>query len=375
MEVRNRISVELLVTIESAKAKGNPLNSLSKSDEMIYDSGRVILFSKFLAEEWDLDFVALYLHNRDILQKHFNIRFRELTMQGIKTPEDLLDYPEKLREIVVTQQRVNEKHSAKALVSDPLILPPLVPSPLQQSKMMTLHRSTSTNSYLGEKNNQFQMSPPRKRNIKLKCLHALSDNKGKVVPIALPPQLYFAPCSALPEAPAVAFHIKTLPVCCEIVLPKCQSKLRKYVCNRIVVGVKKRLEAVAPVRPQSRGLLIDEQELLIPITTFLMLLCEEWRAMPAELREKFGSVGQAALSLEKLNDIYDHNCIAQKERLEEIRQTGILLSQSEAFLMTLEKQLRRSERRWKENRHHATDLELEALQNLRLQITEEMAKK
>lgn len=388
LEVRNRICVELLVTVEASKGKGSPLNSLLKSESMIYDTERVVMFSKFLAEEWDLDYLALFLNSRDILQNHFSIKFRELAMQGVRSPDDPFDYPEKLRDMVLSQLRVNEEFAPKTwlrpLQSDTPALPPVPATEIGPPSASAMEidwadgmaaktrQSESQGSFFASKTDEERSAAQsrRKKRPTLKPLYA-SEAKERVVPIALPATLYFVPDAGLLNAPSLAIHISSLPVCCELVLPKCHSKYRKHLSERIILGVKRRLEAVAPVMPGVHSLDIDDSRMLIPISVVLCTICEEWRLMPAELREKFGSVGQAALSLEKLNDVYAQNCVASKERLEEIKQTEVLLSQCKATMATLEKKIRRLERRWKENRKHATNDELESLQGLRVSVSEE----
>lgn len=404
LEVRNRICVELLVTLEASKAKGNPMNSLIKNDSMIYDTDRVNTFSKFLAEEWDLDYLSLYLHNRDIIQNHFNIKFRELAMQGVRSPDDPFDYPEKLREILLSQLRASEQFAAKALLrplqEDRPALPPVplaknnssrIPSstggalvaPGPEDGRAFVRRSGSAGSIFvegagpeaaAEGGESREAVIKRKKKTMLKPLY-ISESKEKVVPIALPPTLYFVPDSGLPEAPSLAFHAMSLPVCCEVVLPRCHSKLRKYLGGKVIAGIKRRLESVAPVRPGENGINIDEENVLVPISVFLFTVCEEWRQMPQELREKFGTAGKSVVSLGKLNDVYASNCQAQKERLEEIKQAEIQLSQCSSTIATLDKAVRRCERRWKDNRRHATDEELNNISNLRLSATEEQAKR
>lgn len=373
-------------------AKGSPLNSLTKDDSMIYDTERVTIFSKFLAEEWDLDYLALYLNNRDLLQRYFNVKFHQLTVQGVKAAEDPFDYPDKLRGILLSQQRINDefapKNSMRPLQADVPALPPVPDSahPLSPAvgsakgnryleDTTPLKRSKSQGSYLGGlAHGQDGGSSQRRKRLTLKPLY-VTETTEKIVPVALPPSLYFVPDAGLPETPSLAFHKSSLPVCCEVCLPRCHSKLRKFLGNRVTLGVKRRLEAVAPIIPEEHELNIDTEKLLIPISVFLYVICEEWRSMPVELREKFGSVGQAAMSLEKLNDVYSQSCFAQKERLEEIKHTEVLLSQCKSILITLEKKIRRLERRWKESRNHATNEELEALQDLRVKVSEETARR
>ena len=386
MEVRNRISIEVLVTVEASKARGNPLNSLTKNNSMQYDTDRVNTFSKFLSEEWDLDVLALYLHNRDILQSNFGVKFREIAMQGIRTPDDLFDYPQKLRDIVQTQLKAKDSYGADTLLKP--VLPPVPSSNHHESRPLSanlswspqpeegpyLIRSESVGTYFDKNPSAEAISKKRKKRKTLKPLYC-TETKEKVVPIALPPTLYFIADAGLPEAPSVSFHSRTLPLCCELVLPKCSMKVRKRLSARVLLGIRKRLEAVAPLQPGGPRLSLSEDDLLVPFSILLYTICEEWRLMPQELREKFGSVGQAAIGLEKLNNIYAENNTALKERLEEIRQTEMMLSQCKATIITLQKKIRRLERRWKQNRKHATDEELENLQKIRLAVTEEEARK
>jgi ankyrin repeat protein len=408
LEVRNRISVELLVTMEAARAKGNPLNTLTKTDSLIYDTDRVTLFSKFLAEEWDLDYLAVYLHSRDQLQTHFSVRLRDLAVHGVRAPEDPFEYPEKLRDILLAQLRGLAKYGPKALLRPPL---PPVPAPAPGAISAAAEeenfpgsgnalRSGSAPAGGGAERGSIDGSNPgsnpdpsaelpskrRRKAGALKPLPAaglpggggglsVGESQEKAMPVALPPSLFFVPDAGLPEAPSLAFLGPSLLSCCDLALPQCPPKLKKYLSARVMLGVRRRLEAVAPVRPgtEGGGLNIDEDKVLIPISVFLCTLCEEWRLMPKELREKFGSVGAAAECLEKLNDVYASNCLASKERLEEIKQTEMLLSQCKATTLNLEKKIRRLERRWKESRVHASDLEMDTLRDMRLGVTQETA--
>ena len=51
---------------------------MGKTQGIEIDGKRAIIFSKFLSEEWDLDYLAMFLHFRDSIQKQFNLNFYDV---------------------------------------------------------------------------------------------------------------------------------------------------------------------------------------------------------------------------------------------------------------------------------------------------------
>jgi hypothetical protein len=51
----------------------------------VLNGKRITMFAKFLSEEYDLSYVALYLHCRESMQAHFNVRFTSLVTPRIWT--------------------------------------------------------------------------------------------------------------------------------------------------------------------------------------------------------------------------------------------------------------------------------------------------
>jgi hypothetical protein len=358
------MSVELLVTLEAAKIKGNPLTSIERDDNLVYDCGRASAFSKFLSEEWDLDFLAIFLLNRGILQKQFNFKFKDVFNFGLCPTTDLFAHSNKLRGLAMTQFKDRED---------------VVPA--VKRRLMSQSLDGALSQLESEGKNPVAPSSRRNRNGSVtgvpECIHGFE----KVVPIAVSAYLHFLPDAALPEAPALCFHRDMLDACSEIILPDCPAALRAHVSEKVLFCVRKLLRDVTPIqrRASVTGGSAAESEpaafTYIPASVFLNVLCEQWKSVPEEIRQKFAGAAKAGKSLERLNDVYDNNNRASKERLEEIRQTEMKLSQSASRLLKLRKQERKWERKWKDNKRLSSQEDMDTLTNLRVQITEEEARR
>lgn len=87
MEIRKNICIEFLLCLEQLLAVSEqsrvsdlPASATAVQDmgEDVYDGERAQLFAKFLSEEYDLDFLAMFLQVRESLQTAFRFRLRDL---------------------------------------------------------------------------------------------------------------------------------------------------------------------------------------------------------------------------------------------------------------------------------------------------------
>ena len=106
LEVRRQIFMEFLHTMqhyidvsEQARYKEVPGYSDAASAvplhaaDVMFDGGRAQLFAKFLSEEYELDFLALFLQKRLVIQTAFGFRLRDLTQSRIWVDEVAISSP------------------------------------------------------------------------------------------------------------------------------------------------------------------------------------------------------------------------------------------------------------------------------------------
>jgi hypothetical protein len=394
-----------LIGIEKSLRRGDPLdNDYEPPESRVFNCSRSIIFSKFLSEEWDLGFVALYLHTRDILQAHFGIKFKEFTALPLAPTEKIISHSAKLRTIAQNQTKTLAMTMSHAMLKTPSVDNAKSSPGSGPQKYTATNAALDTNklSRSGSAGNGRQMRATKagtargtgKALQKRKKLGGEYESDvlngidiDRVIPLELPSKLHFIPDTSFRDSPALAFDMSSLEVCCERVLPKCSSKLRAFLAKHVVRSVRSLmgLQNAPPKRlpPDDSSFhsfltssSIDMSEtLLIPISTFMFVVLDQWRSVPAEIREKYGAAGSSSVSLDKLNEAYADNCKAKADRLEEIRKTKILLNQSDVALVKLDKQIKRAERRWRENHELASDEDLKVIADLKAKKTEECANK
>jgi hypothetical protein len=92
LEVRKQVCLEFLcglerlITVsEKARISALPASAVAVQEigEHVYDGERAQMFARFLSEEYDLDFLAMFLQVREVVQTVFHFRLRDLTQARV----------------------------------------------------------------------------------------------------------------------------------------------------------------------------------------------------------------------------------------------------------------------------------------------------
>ena len=100
-ELRYKVCLEFLMTLEDRISLAEPSleneTGRESAEEIIrrcmmennsalcINADRALLFSKFLSEEWDLDYLAIFLHHRQVLQATLGVNLKEIVTSRVVT--------------------------------------------------------------------------------------------------------------------------------------------------------------------------------------------------------------------------------------------------------------------------------------------------
>lgn len=352
-ELRYKVCLEFLMTLEDRISLAEPSleneTGRESAEEIIrrcmmennsalcINADRALLFSKFLSEEWDLDYLAIFLHHRQVLQATLGVNLKEIVTSRVVTG-------------VTSGAEV-----LKTLASDD--------DSLGMSQAVTLLKNAPAT-------------------------------------VALPTSVRLVADYTFSESPLVAVHNERLLYLVQQLSPSSTPEARAYLCARVHKRVRlKKAETVKRIaKPvmntstlemdfaasqtqlaQAAAAGADTEEIdgcimvdgmpVVPIYLILVILMEEWRLIPPEAKQSISEVGKASeASLKELNALYDNNC----ELMQTLVRRGLELEAEfracEGTLNQQEKQCRRLERRWNDN--VATADELMQLQEIRVIVTE-----
>lgn len=92
LEIRTQVCLELLCGLDRLLAVSDAARvaelpesatAVQQMGEDVYDGERAQMFSKFLSEEYDLDYLAMFLQVRETIQKAFHFRLKDLNQARI----------------------------------------------------------------------------------------------------------------------------------------------------------------------------------------------------------------------------------------------------------------------------------------------------
>lgn len=324
LEIRQRVCFEVLATLEHIISIGETsllaMTADSECMEVSVDGGRAQMFSRFLSEELDLDYLAMFLHARDLIQTDLAISLVDIN------PQHTLPIP-------------NHHLHASQPQSNPI-----------NDRLAAIQSETH--------------------------ISTIRPIESVVVPYELPGRLHYVSDVTMPHTPLVSFEVSKLPWLCGIVAPNASVKLRLYLADRVVKVVEKLLQqsrhrVVAFLQTAGRFMQPMDAPIsvtLIPIAVFINVILEEWRAVPVDAKANIGSGGESSDSLKKLNDIYDGDNAKMKAFAQMTRNLEAELILCDSTLLKLDKDRRRLERKWKNKLASAEDLQ--ELQNVRVKQTE-----
>jgi ankyrin repeat protein len=350
LEVREKIIVEILLSLDKFIHIGDSLQ-LNNRKELMVNGCRSSLYSKFLSEEYDLAYLAIFLDNREILQNYLRFKLKDTIKMGVYCAD--------------TSPHMN-------------------------------YNLDSTKKKVQNKNDNLNL-----------------DLTSKIIPVNLPSSLRFVPDITLPDAPLVGCEISHLALLCMSLIPQGNLRQRSYIVeeilkdtkNLVINGLKRQgfmqgtiaptneqvlsyinMEDGAPLSIIPRkdpnessnpatdhdGIRIAGTDVII-IYSILDTLMEQWRKIPIAEKSTFGSIGQTTESLKRLNNMYDKNCEKFKNLEKTIKDTKILLSNVNSKILKQEKSCNRLDRKY--NDHIATNDEMDELGRLKVVILESISEK
>ena len=367
-EMREKVCLEIMVTIESITKAGEAAqlsgtfgthakgmkgaDSLSTSHESVVadikiDGGRVPLFAKFLAEELDLDYLALFLQSREVVQADLGLRLADATPQAIN--EVLHAHPDPPVPGAFSFLSTDEFRNS-----------------MEMSKNRTVNRTAEVHGT---------------------TFAGVSEGpKHKIVPFDLPRNLNYIVDITMPHAQLVGVEYSRIDWLVSKLVPQCSQEEKRFFADKILDATDKLLEqsnkrwemilplhATLPayVLPAHKGIYGSEGNYYVPLYCLFNVVCEMWKQVPLETKNGFMPSGNAAENLSDLNDIYDNDNALMKGIAKQIADTEIERTEKKAAIMKIDKKKRRLERKW--NNGMASADELMELQNLRVALTEERA--
>jgi hypothetical protein len=284
------------------------------------------MFSKFLSEEWDVDYLAIFLHYRSNIQTYCKFKFADLAAP----------------------------HAAESDQND------------SGSSSTTI---TGNNNTIKEKSNKKNKS----KKIPLKTQNKIRVELPELICNMQRKSLYFLDELAFPKAPLVAFDISILPSICLLFLPRASLQVRTYFADKILefssMQVQAALKAVVAQlndhadRADRIGFKVNGV-VVIPVYLVFYVLCLEWDVIKKNDVSILQKVKEVNESLRKLNNIYDQDCLLIKSIKKDTKKYEIELSKCNNEILKLEKAKRRLERKWEDNL--ASEEEREELVNLRV---------
>ena len=378
MEFRRRATLEILATLDHVAAvaelallastfgqdsksmtKGSASNSLIETEAssiknihplISIDGGRAALFAKFLAEEFDVDYLAMYLLTRSRLQKSLGIQLRELAPMLLN--EVAHAFPDPPAGLITA----NAFGSEQALVD-------AAPPPPKKLMGSSIHGTTFDGIATGPL------------------------SKHKFAPISLPNYMDFISDVTMPNANLAAIAHERLTWLVEKLIPGCSITQRTYFIDKVLEMTEtqlknsnKRLEMLLPLhtvlpaecQPSAMGICIGGAY-YVPVFNLLQAVCEQWKMVPPETKGSFSASGSTSGNLTQLNTFHDNDNALMKGMKQKIKATNQDINTVSGDIMKLDKKRRRIERKWKFGL--TSETELTELTATRVAIVEQEAEK
>lgn len=386
-------------------------NNMQNVDTTIFNGKRASLFAKFFSEEYDADFLALYLQKRDTMQAVLQHKLKDVNQTRVWIEVEA----EKHSKMTVKTAHASSLLDIGLDGDFSVVLPPAPPPQSMPAKGKAKKKGTGTTDV-------FKGTAVTTK--------VVAPSKGKSVPsfVSLPRHWLFCGDCALTEAPLVSFHVSQLPLFCMYLLPDTPVPLQRYLAERVLAFAKNcivldmddnaaagnmshadTLSAAASIISTSmdgggddddddddraggggggrRGgasvadtlsarsltksrAAARRKEVLarvdiqhIPLSCMMTCLCEEWGKITFEVKMGMMEAGNPIESLRSLNDIYDDNCKMMKDLIASIKATEMELSNAHSVVLNLERNLRKLDRRWKQGT--ATEVELNEIEDVK----------
>eukprot|EP01036_Dinobryon_divergens_P024327 gene24327-32765_t len=363
MEVRERVCVELLLTLELQMEASVRLRVVSSAQEIqqlildkdlegqgdVYNADRALTFSRFLSEDYDIDFLALYLQARNALQvRVLKIKLRHCIQERIwrGDSEVKADGERGLGRTATGEAKVAKGRKAHLL---------------REVLLTRTAEDVPTAIAAGDSKKKTNAKSQRTAGVALSSSAELALEGKKVVPVSLPQLWHYAADLVMPESPLIAFEEGALGAVLLQLLPGLAAALRRYIHSNLLQHCRRHIARAAPAPAES--------PLLVPVALFLSFLCAEWKKVPLSSKlSALSTVSRASDSLRSLKDIYDRDCEMANAAEAAVVAAQVKLTEAQARQMQLDKALRRVERKWTAG--VATEAELEKIQSLRKESSE-----
>lgn len=409
MEIRKKVCVEILLSLdllirrseESAVALSTEKSELSEASDLLssilndpessvrMNGHRAQIYAKFLSEEFDLVYLAIYLNARESIQRYFGIRFRDL---------------------IQPMQWNKPSNSAIASI-------------VRNSQFGRFDDNTIGFAWPSSDN---QNSSNAFESVEAQHFQVIDENTSqpfKASQVELPKRMIFISDFSICDIPMLAFDSGLLFSILTHIFPEYSSLGKLYLkykvlsslspfikeyCDilhgllhidrsyggkieRLLSEIEKIMDSLnnsmtSLSSPSIQGtdssdLNITEASIgvpikggnYIPIDLLLYVLCLEWKNVPPEAKKSFGNQGNALDSLRSLNDLYENNFEAMHRIQTDIREMKTLIGQVNARILVLDKKNRRLDRKWKNNQ--ISPDELLEWQDIKSQITNEATEK
>jgi hypothetical protein len=461
LEIRTQVCLEFLCGLErlihcseTSRIAELPPSALAVqgTGEHVYDGERAQMFSKFLSEEYDLDFLAMFLHVREVVQTVFQFRLRDLNQARIwldyEKQEDLLEKDIGMAEFTYYRVQQREKTSALAASTlagtstttpggkrkiawsaETMTLTAKLDAQIgarkrnrgraaaeaedgAQARSMSLSPQKRSKTAGSASEDLQLMSPASKRarsttagtsgiatmdttagasGTAADTLHRPPEGK-KIVPVSLPNSWHFLHDLTMPEAPIVGFDLGLISLLFMHLLPKTSQSVRTYLTDKVVTTTKEALmDTPAAIRDlASDSSIIDSTGRvsiaaarnsyaagkvirIIPLYIMLKTLCTEWKKLSLETKVSFIESGAGSASLKSLNVLCADNNELKRSIDRDIQENQKALGAVNATVLTLEKVVRRLERRRVAGT--ATPQELDTIEESRIQLHSETTRR
>jgi hypothetical protein len=346
------------------------------ADMPVIDACRATIFSKFLSEEYDASYLAIFLNAREVLQT--NVGFRLVDINQSKIWVDT----------------ATESTDATSSEIGSLGVDAVAATGNKKSRAAT----TKNNYILGPKSNiGFSKSNDYYTNSSVD-----RGDKMKIVPLKLPPSTHFCHDFTITEAPAIGFDVSILPSICSMLLPIASVRQRLYLADRILdtsqsfiekgrmwqrtlrlytrnepttslslssigdindnnhnreMGKDNDKDRYSDVQEgNNRSVSIDGKQ-VVPFYAVFLYLCEEWKRVPESVKIPVDAFTQTTLNLRELHKLYQRDCELSKSLVQEISIAEVKLTVCNAGIARNEKLRRKLERKWNDGLAEQEDLD------------------
>jgi hypothetical protein len=243
MDVRDHICLELLLTINYYLEKELALDDTTINDIMI-NSNRITLFSKFLSEEYDIEYLALFLHCRDATQRILKMKFKDLIQSRIWQSSAQLKDEDK--HILLSSQLLTSKKSNSNILTMKFSnssFNELLINEISSEKNISLPYLDHHDDHPSDKKILFQQNKRKKlrhgnNSLILKSneniIYDDENQSMKILPIKLPPNMKFITDIGCREVPVLCIKQVLLHTVLNAMIPNLSSSNRNYLYDLIM---------------------------------------------------------------------------------------------------------------------------------------------